>query len=170
MGIACVINIGLDLFTVCVLHWDVAGVALSAITAQAVSVILSFVVINSVANQLGPDPNAWAGIAFGYYVDNKLTTFAMIIPTAFLQSMAVFTAQNVGAGNRERCQNGLRYMLTTALDVGVALALLCEFGGSVMASVFTNDAETIYYAAQYLKGYALDCLICASMLTLLDYF
>ncbi len=215
VGIACVVNIGLDLFTVCILHWDVAGVAVSTITAQAVSVILSlvvirktalpfdvnaklirlhkgicakimkagiplafqdlltnlsFVVINSVANQLGPDASAWAGIASGYSVDNKLTTFAMIIPTAFLQSMAVFTAQNVGAGNRERIQKGLRYMLTTSLCVGVALALLCEFGGSMMASIFTNDAETIYYAAQYLKGYALDCLICASMLTLLGYF
>lgn len=215
VGIACVVNIALDLFTVCVLHWDVTGVAVSTITAQAVSVILSFVmirrmslpfdikpelirfheglsgkilqagvplafqdlltnlsfvVINSVANHLGPDADAWAGIASGYSVDNKLTTFAMIIPTAFLQSMAVFTAQNVGAGNRERIQKGLRYMLVTAGGVGVALALLCEFGGSAMASVFTDDAETIGYAAQYLRGYALDCLICASMLTLLGYF
>ncbi|MCD7862806.1 MAG: hypothetical protein LUG61_04685 [Lachnospiraceae bacterium] len=76
---------------------------------------------------------------------------AIAIPTAFLQSMAVFTAQNVGAGNRERCQKGLHYMLATALGVGVVLSLVCEFGGSIMASVFTNDAETIYYAAQYLK-------------------
>ena len=215
VGIACVVNIALDLITVCILHWDVAGVAISTITAQAVSVILSlvvirktplpfdvsaklirfhagfsskilkagiplafqdlltnlsFVVINSVANQLGPDATAWAGIASGYSVDNKLTVFTMIIPTAFLQSMAVFTAQNVGAGNRERIQKGLRYMLMSAVCVGVVLALLCEFGGSVMARIFTNDTETIYYAAQYLKGYAVDCLVCTSMLTLLGYF
>ncbi|MCD8117757.1 MAG: MATE family efflux transporter [Oscillospiraceae bacterium] len=215
VGIACVVNIALGLITVYVLHWDVAGVAVSTITAQAVSVLhsllvikrtalpfdvsprlirfhrgltgkilkagvplafldlltnLSFVVINSVANQLGPDAAAWAGIASGYSVDNKLTTFTMIIPTAFLQSMAVFTAQNVGAGNRDRIQKGLRYILITAVGVGILLALLCEFGGAAMASVFTDDAETIYYAAQYLKGYAADCLICATMLTLLGYF
>ncbi|MCC8356280.1 MAG: MATE family efflux transporter [Oscillospiraceae bacterium] len=215
VGIACVVNIVLDLFTVCVLHWDVAGVAVSTITAQAVSVVLSlvvikridlpfyvsagnirfhkvvsskilkagiplafqdlltnlsFVIINTVANQLGSDATAWAAIASGYAVDNKLTTFAMIVPTAFLQSMAVFTAQNVGAGNRERIQKGLRYMLLTAAGVGVLLFLVCIFCGSLMASVFTDDAETIGYAAQYLKGYSLDCLICAAMLTMLGYF
>lgn len=33
-------------------------------------------------------------------MDNKLPTFMMILPVAFLQSMSVFTAQNTGAKNR----------------------------------------------------------------------
>lgn len=112
----------------------VAGVAISTITAQAVSVVLSlvvmtrielpfelslktvriwkaetgsilvtgiplalqdlltnlsFIVINAVANKLGPDAALWPAIAAGYSVDNKITTFMMILPSAFLQSMSV---------------------------------------------------------------------------------
>ncbi len=45
VGIACVVNILGDLFFVAILHMNVAGAALATILAQAVSVILSFVII-----------------------------------------------------------------------------------------------------------------------------
>lgn len=45
VAIACVVNIVGDLFFVAVLHMDVAGAALATVMAQAVSVILSWVII-----------------------------------------------------------------------------------------------------------------------------
>lgn len=45
VGIACVVNIVGDLFFVAVLHMDVAGAAIATVLAQAVSVILSLVII-----------------------------------------------------------------------------------------------------------------------------
>ncbi len=75
-------------------------------------------------------------------MDNKLTAFTMAIPVAFLQSMSVFTAQNVGAKQPARIKKGLRYMSFTAIGAGVLLSLLCYFGGSTMASVFTSDVQS----------------------------
>ncbi|MCC8079865.1 MAG: cytidylate kinase family protein, partial [Oscillospiraceae bacterium] len=215
VGIACVVNIALDLILVIVVGLGVAGVAIATISAQAVSVVLSliiisrkqlpfdvskkiirfhhgetksillagvplatqdfltnfsFVVINSVANQLGSNPTVWSAIASGYSVDNKLTAFTMAIPVAFLQSMSVFTAQNVGAKQPERIKKGLRYMIFTAIGAGALLSLLCYFGGSVMARVFTSNAQSIYYAAEYLRGYAADALVACLLLMITGYF
>lgn len=215
VAIASVVNVILDLLLVCVLNIGVSGVAIATITAQAVSVIMSllimkktalpfdvnikrmrfyaeesksilsvgiplaaqdfltnisFVVINSVANHLGSNPTAWAAIASGYSVDNKLTTFMMILPVAFLQSMSVFTAQNIGAKKPERIQKGFRYMVFTTIGAGIFLAVLCFFGGETLAAIFTKDAESIMYAAQYLKGFAADMLIGCTVLMMLGYF
>ncbi|MCD8221463.1 MAG: cytidylate kinase family protein [Clostridiales bacterium] len=215
VGIACVVNIALDLILVIAAGLGVAGVAIATITAQAVSVVLSliiisrkqlpfdvskksirfhpgetksillagvplatqdfltnfsFVVINSVANHLGSDATVWSAIASGYSVDNKLTAFMMAIPVAFLQSMSVFTAQNVGAKQPERIKKGLRYMIFTSIGAGILLSLLCYFGGSAMASIFTSDAQSIYYAAEYLKGYAADALVACLLLMMTGYF
>jgi putative MATE family efflux protein len=131
---------------------------------------MSFVVINAVANGLGSDPSKWSAIAAGYSVDNKITAFLMIIPSAFLQSMAVFTAQNYGAGKKERIEKALRYMVMTTTVTGIIIAGFAFFGGRVLASVFTSDEEAIQYASMYLKGFSLDCLTSSTLLMLLGYF
>jgi putative MATE family efflux protein len=131
---------------------------------------MSFVVINAVANGLGSDPAKWTAIAAGYSVDNKITAFLMIVPSAFLQSMAVFTAQNYGAGRKDRISKALRYMVATTCVTGLVLACITIFGGSILASVFTSDKEAIAYAAMYLKGFSLDCLFGSLLLMLLGFF
>lgn len=131
---------------------------------------MSFIVINAVANKLGTDETLWSAMASGYSVDNKLTTFIMIFPTAFLQSMSVFTAQNFGAKEYGRINKALKYMVFTAIGTGVALCLVAFFGGGLLARIFTKDEQSIYYAAQYLKGFALDCLVGSLALTLLGFF
>ncbi|MBQ8585394.1 MAG: MATE family efflux transporter [Butyricicoccus sp.] len=45
VAIACVVNIVGDLLFVAVFHWDVAGAALATVLAQAVSVLLSLIII-----------------------------------------------------------------------------------------------------------------------------
>lgn len=45
VGIACVVNIIGDLLFIAVFHWNVAGAALATVMAQAVSVILSIIII-----------------------------------------------------------------------------------------------------------------------------
>jgi putative MATE family efflux protein len=131
---------------------------------------MSFVVINAVANGLGSDPAKWAAIAAGYSVDNKITAFLMIVPSAFLQSMAVFTAQNYGAGRKDRISKALRYMVATTCVAGLVLACITIFGGGILASVFTSDKEAITYASMYLKGFSLDCLFGSLLLMLLGFF
>ncbi len=131
---------------------------------------MSFIIINTVANKLGPVAALWPAISAGYSVDSKIAAFTMVLPSAFLQSMAAFTAQNIGAGTFDRAKKGLRYMILTGIGMGICLAALCEFGGGLLARVFTNETDTIFYAAQYLKGYALDCLVGCVALTMIGYF
>ena len=50
-------------------------------------------------------------------------------------------------------------MVFTTLGAGVALAALCFFGGELLAGIFTSDADSIMYAAQYLKGFSADILL-----------
>jgi Na+-driven multidrug efflux pump len=119
---------------------------------------------------LGSDPTKWAAISAGYSVDNKITAFLMIIPSAFLQSMAVFTAQNYGAGKKERIQKAFRYMVATTFLTGILLSCLTIFGGNILASVFTGDKEAIAYASMYLKGFSLDCLFGSLLLMMLGFF
>lgn len=45
VGIACVVNIAGDLLFIAVFHWNVAGATLATVMAQAVSVILSILII-----------------------------------------------------------------------------------------------------------------------------
>ena len=45
VGIACIVNILGDLLFIAVFHWNVAGAALATVMAQAVSVILSVIII-----------------------------------------------------------------------------------------------------------------------------
>ena len=58
----------------------------------------------------------------------------------------------------------------TTLGAGVLLSALCFFGGEMLASIFTNDADSIMYAAQYLKGFAADMLVGCLVLMMLGYF
>ena len=46
VAIACVFNIGLDLFFVAILHWGAAGAALATVLSQAVSIVISLIVIS----------------------------------------------------------------------------------------------------------------------------
>jgi putative MATE family efflux protein len=131
---------------------------------------MSFVVINGVANGLGSDPSKWSAIAAGYSVDNKITVFLMIVPCAFLQAMAVFTAQNYGAERRDRISKALKYMVATTAAAGIILACLAIFGGNILATIFTSNQETVTYAAMYLKGFSLDCLFGSLLLMLLGFF
>ena len=50
-------------------------------------------------------------------------------------------------------------MVPTTLGTGLLLAARCFFGGRGLARIFATDAATIYYAAEYLKGFAADVLI-----------
>ena len=153
--IACVVNIAGDLFLVAGLHMGSAGAAIATVGAQAVSVILSLLIISrkqlpftfsyrqirfnrkiishifrlgapvalqdtlvgfsflfilAVINSIGLIASAGVGVA------EKVCAFVMLVPSAFMQSMSAFVAQNVGAGKYRRAQRSLRYGIMVSLS------------------------------------------------------
>lgn len=53
---------------------------------------------------------------------------------------------------------------------GAVMGGLAFFGGSMLASIFSNDPEVIAAAHSYLKAYAIDCLLTASFFCFVGYF
>ena len=69
---------------------------------------LSFLALCAFVNRLGLTASS------GYGVASKIVNFAMLIPSALMQSMASFVAQNVGAGDQKRAKKSM----LTGIGVG----------------------------------------------------
>lgn len=208
-AIACVLNIGGDLLLVAVFHMGAAGAATATIFAQAVSVVISiliirkrtlpfdfsvkdirpraafiketlklgapialqdllvnitFLVIIALVNDLGLTESAGIGVA------EKLCGFLMLVPSAFMQSMSAFVAQNMGARKPERARKALLCGIVLSLAVSVIMAYFTFFHGELLAGIFAKDAATISAAADYLRAYALDCLLTSFLFCFIGYF
>lgn len=202
VAIACVCNIAGDLVLVAVFHMGTVGAAIATVGAQAVSVLISllmmrarmrkgqmpfslerdqirfngslisritrlglpiatqdllvgvsFLIIQAIVNALGVIPSAGVGVA------EKVCAFIMLVPSAFMQSMSAFVAQNAGAGRFDRAEKALRYGILLSLAVGTVMFWLSFFHGVTLASFFARDMEVCIAGADYLKAYAIDCML-----------
>ena len=209
VAIACVFNIAGDFLLVGVFGMATAGAAIATVLAQALSVIISvliirrqklpftfrrtdivfdrkrmgsvfrlglpiafqdllvsisFLAITAIVNSLGVIPSAGVGVA------EKLCGFIMLVPSAFNQSMSAFVAQNMGAGRMERAKRALLCGIGMSLVVGVFMAWLSFFHGDLLAGLFARDEAVIAAAVDYLKAYAIDCLLVSVMFCMIGYF
>ncbi len=134
------------------------------IALQDVLMNLSFLIIMAILNDLGVVISAGVGVA------QKLVGFILLVPSAFLQSMSAFVAQNIGARRPDRAKKAVMYGIFTSLGVGVVLAWFSFFHGDLMAGLFAKDANVIAAAAEYMKTYAIDALIVSVLFCLMGYF
>ena len=207
--IACVVNIVGDLLLVAVFHMGASGAAYATVFAQAVSVVLSFVIIRrrelpftfsrrdirfdrgvvgrilalgvpialqdflvsisflvllAIVNNMGLIASAGMGVA------EKLTAFIMLVPSAFMQAMSAFVAQNIGAGKPERAKQALKLSILCSVAVGVLMGYLAFFHGEMLAGLFAREQEIIAAAADYLKAYAIDCMLTPFLFCFIGYY
>ena len=207
--IACVFNIFGDLFLVAVCHLGAAGAAIATVAAQAVSVLISllmirrqtlpfefgarlirvdkriwaqitrlglplavsdllvgisFMIIQAIVNSLGLVPSAGIGVA------EKVCAFIMLVPSSFMQSMAAFTAQNLGAGKTRRALQAVYYGIAASLAAGIVIGTFTFFRGDLLCSIFSKDPSVIAAGADYLKSYAIDCLFTAIFFVFIGYY
>ena len=125
---------------------------------------LSFLALCAFVNRLGLTASS------GYGVASKIVNFAMLIPSALMQSMASFVAQNVGAGNRKRAKKTMFTGIGLVLVFGVAVFALVLLKGDLLASVFSPDAEVIQKGFEYLKGFAPETIVTAVLFSMVGYF
>lgn len=208
VAIACVTNIIGDLILVAGLHMNVAGAAIATILAQAVSVILSLVIIRkqklpfqftradlgfsgeirnfvtigaplalqefltnlsflalcAFINRLGLESSS------GYGIAQRIQSFVMLIPSAIMQSMASFVAQNVGAGREERAKGAMKCGMAMGAVIGVFIAYAAFFHGDLLSSIFTNDAMVVAKSFEYLKGFAPEAVVTSILFSYIGYF
>lgn len=134
------------------------------IALQEAMVQISFLVINSIVNDMGLMPSA------GYGVAQKIVSFILLVPSSVMQSVSAFVAQNIGAGKGKRAKQGFYVAMITGCTVGVVIFLIGFFGGATLSSLFTNDAEVIAQSADYLKGFSADCILTCILFSSIGYF
>lgn len=97
----------------------------------------------------------------GVGVAVKVCAFIMLISSAFMQSISAFVAQNYGAGHMDRATKALHYGALVSFVIGVGMFFLSFFHVNLLAGIFSSDASVITAAADYLKAYAIDCMLTA---------
>jgi putative MATE family efflux protein len=214
VGIACVINIFADLLFVAGFKWDVAGAALATVMAQAISLLMSFLMCKrmelpfelhrtdlrfspevkkflllglpmafqelltqfsfmcllSFVNGMGTTEAIRLASSSGYGVANKVTSIVMLVPSALMQSMSSFIAQNVGAGKEKRAQKAMGYGMMIGGVIGIAMTAAAFFGGQTIASLFTSNVDYQIKAAEYLRGFSLEAILTSILFSFIGYY
>lgn len=134
------------------------------IALQDCLVSTSFLFITAIVNSLGLIASASVGVA------QRLSLFIMLVPSAYMQSMSAFVAQNVGAGKHDRAKKALYAGIGTSLLVGVVMAYFAYFHGNLLAGIFTHDPELIAGAWEYIKAFAIDTLLVSFLFCFTGYF
>lgn len=124
----------------------------------------SFLALCAFVNRLGLLASS------GYGVANKIVNFAMLVPSALMQSMASFVSQNVGAGNEQRARKSMFTGMGVGMVIGVIVFALVMFNGDVLTSLFTTDPDVIQNGFDYLKGFAAETILTAVLFSMIGYF
>lgn len=125
---------------------------------------LSFLALCAFVNRLGLEASS------GYGVASKIVNFAMLVPSALMQSMASFVSQNVGAGDLRRAKRSMFTGIGVGLGFGVVVFALVMTKGDVLAGVFSTDPAVIQNGFAYLKGFAPETIATAVLFSMVGYF
>ena len=124
----------------------------------------SFLALCAFVNKLGLEASS------GYGVACKIVNFAMLVPSALMQSMSSFVSQNVGAGNEKRARQALGNGIAVGLVIGCIVFVLVLFKGDLLTGIFTTEENVIQRGYDYLKGFAPECLVTAILFSMMGFF
>ena len=94
----------------------------------------------------------------------------MLVPSAFMQSIYVFVAQNIGAVQPQRARRTLGYGMLMSILAGLIMAYAAFFHGDALSAIFARDMEIFQASAQYLKAYAVDTILTSFLFCFIGYF
>ena len=134
------------------------------IALQDLLVGISLLVILAIVNGLGLVASAGVG------VDEKVCDFIMLVPAGFMQAMSAFVAQNRGARKIDRAYKGLLYAIGVSVLFGITMFYVSFFHGDILSRIFANDPDVIVASADYLKAYAIDCLLTCFLFCFIGFF
>ena len=114
---------------------------------------ISFLVITVIANMRGVEAAAAVGIVV------KIISVLFLVPSSMLAAISAMAAQNLGAGLHFRASRTLYYGIGICLGYGAVFAVLLQFLQEPVVALFTEDPVVILFGGQYLKAYAVDCML-----------
>lgn len=134
------------------------------IALQDALINVSFLLITVIVNQMGVIASASLGVV------EKIIVFAMLPPMAISSAVATMTAQNYGAKLISRMNRCLYAGIGMALVFGFAVCVYSQFLPETLTGIFTNDPAVVAVAADYLRGYSIDCVMVSFVFCINSYF
>lgn len=125
---------------------------------------ISFLMITAIINSLGLVASAAVGIA------EKIMGFAFLPAGAFSSAVATMSAQNLGAGDAGRAKKSWQYGMAYSFAFGTLVCLFAQLFPNVMPGVFSKDSAVIIAAGQYMRTYAIDCVLVSFVFNTNSYF
>ena len=120
-------------------------------------------VILAILNSFGLTASAGVGIA------ERLAGLFFIIPGSMLAALSAFSAQNVGAGRRERARTAMFVSMLVTCSAGLLVFLASFWHGELLASLFSNVPEDCAAAGDYLRSYSIDCVMVGINFSIMGY-
>lgn len=120
--------------------------SLSGFTCLQQSVMnFGILMIQGLVNSFG------SAVMAAFAVAVKIDTIAYMPVQDFGNAFSVFTAQNFGAGKRDRIKSGIKQSLISVVLFCVDVSTAVFFLSEPLMSLFCNDNETIAIGTQYLR-------------------
>ena len=191
IAIACFANIVLDYVFIGACKMGPAGAALGTTVAQAISVLISLIVIvkkqsiTLVKEDFQPQGDVMKKIlSIGVPVALQdgliqisflIISFLFLVPSSMLSTVSALGAQNIGADKPERAMQTLKYAIMIAFGFGLIASGVIQFMAEPIVALFTDanaagGAEVIYQGGQYLRGYIWDCVFAGIHFSFSGYF
>lgn len=126
---------------------------------------ISFLVITAIANSRGVNFAAAVGIV------EKIISFLFLVPSAMLSSVSAIVAQNIGAQKFSRGRKTLGIALLICVIYGAIVYIFCQIFSEQIVNLFSkNGREVIILGGQYLRSYAIDCMLASIHFCFSGYF
>ena len=197
VAIACVVNIVGDLVLVAGFKMNVAGAAIATILAQAVSVVLSLVIIRKQGGifqvkrediRFSSEVKKFLTLGAPIALQEMLTNISFLILCALINRLGLEASSGYGVAQKivsfvMLVPSSLMQSMSSVVGqnigaggmcvgaaVGTAVALFVFFRGSLPAAIFTSDEPVIGRAAEYLRGFAPEAVLTSFLFSYMGYF
>lgn len=130
----------------------------------------SFMCLLAFVNGMGSTETIRLASSSGYGIANKIVAIIMLVPSALMQSMSSFIAQNVGAGKERRAQKAMGFGMLIGGCIGILMTAAAFFGGQTLASLFTSTTAYQLKAAEYLQGFSLEAIVTSVLFSFIGYY
>lgn len=110
-----------------------------------------------------------ANLLQALYGTVDLMVVGQFASTADVSAVSTFSAQNVGAGEYKRARSSMYLGMIWTFAVGFAVFLFSFSHGALLARLFSDDKDVIAAAADYLRSYAVDCVIVGINFSMMGY-
>lgn len=125
------------------------------IAMQDTLINIAFIALTVIANFRGLIASSAVGVT------EKLIMFMFLVPSAMLSAISAITAQNMGAGKKDRAARTVKYGIVITAVFGAVMCAASWLMPDALTGIFTKDPAVIKAAGEYLRTYSIDCILVA---------